>query len=174
MGAPIVVQPRQNPWNNLLPQLFMMKIKHNMDMDVAEAEIKLKSAQLKETRTYAEGQGKLKRQGELAEKGFTPSENGINMPIAGGNYEPFKPQKATIDGIKLIETSPGKFIKADASTGEMMKGYRESIADKSWNPVKTKGNPMSGGYADYYSYMRKAGATPLEDKIALKKTPGPT
>lgn len=116
MGAPIIVNPRQNPWTNLLPQLFLMKIKHNMDMDVAEAEMKLKSAQLKETRTYAEGQGKLKRQGELAEKGFTPSENGINMPIAGGNYEPFKAQKITIDGIELIEKSPGNFIKAPTAS----------------------------------------------------------
>jgi len=120
MGAPIIVQPRQNPWNNLLPQLFLMKIKHNMDMDVAEAEIKLKSAQLKETRAYTEGRDKVKRQGALAEKGFTPASEGdanaVDMPIAGGKYKPFKAQKITIDGIELIEKSPGNFIKAPTAS----------------------------------------------------------
>ena len=52
MGAPIIAQPRQNPWNNLLPQLFLMKIKHNMDMQTLEAETKLETAKVTEKRDY--------------------------------------------------------------------------------------------------------------------------
>ena len=174
MGAPIIWRPQYGPYDSLLANMFMSKIQHKYNMEIEDVKIKRKAAELKETRTYNEGREKVKRQGTLAEKGFTPDPQGVEMPVAGGKYNAFKPQKATIDGIDLIETSPGKFIKANSSTGEMINGYNQALSDKSWNPIKTKGNPMSGGYADYYSYMRKAGATPLEDKIALKKTPGPT
>jgi len=43
MPAPIVINPRQDPWEALLPQLvgnlFLAKIKHGWDMETAAAEI---------------------------------------------------------------------------------------------------------------------------------------
>ena len=54
MGAPIIVPQRRNIWESLLPQMFLMKIKHNMDMDVLEAETKQEAVKLKEKRQYQE------------------------------------------------------------------------------------------------------------------------
>jgi len=174
MPAPIVFRPQYGPWDQLLPQMFMMKMKHNYDVKERELAIQQNDAALKEQQGYTEGREKSKRQGQLAEKGFTPtakgSEGSVDMPVAGGSYKPFKAQAITIGGVNLIETKPGQYIKADSSQGELIKQYQASIQDGSWNPVKTKGNQMSGGTADFMSYMKKAGATPLEDKIKLKQT----
>ena len=54
MGAPIVIPQRQSPWSQLLPQMFMMKVKHNMDLQTLDAETKLETAKLKEKREYQE------------------------------------------------------------------------------------------------------------------------
>ncbi|MFX0194556.1 MAG: hypothetical protein ACFFCW_00415 [Candidatus Hodarchaeota archaeon] len=47
MGAPIVVGQRTDPWEQLLPQLFMYKMQHKMNLEEMEAKAKLKEKEAK-------------------------------------------------------------------------------------------------------------------------------
>lgn len=66
MPQPIYLPKEQGLFDYIQPmiqQMFMMKFKHNMDMDVLDAETKLETAKLKEKRQYQEGQkGKVQKQ----------------------------------------------------------------------------------------------------------------
>lgn len=56
MPAPIVVPNQRSPWEQLLPALFLNKIRHKQDIEREELRIKARQAQIKEQRGYKEGQ----------------------------------------------------------------------------------------------------------------------
>jgi len=150
MGAPIVVQPRQNPWNNLLPQLFMMKIKHNMDMEVMDAETKRRSAQQKAQQSYTEGRtkeagiNKAKMEGyeevpysarmQMEKSGTAPSDVVGAFGTQLRKPAPFKPsgQIVEIDGKKvgLVQTGKNRFqIVSPENSGKPQKVWSKQAQE---------------------------------------------
>ena len=181
MPAPIIFRPQYGPFDSMLAQMFLGKMQHNYAVKERELEIKQKDAALKEQRGHENTQKGLAVKQRLLDSGRkpilgprVPQEGETTNVYTGNRFAPFKAQKVTIGGVDLIETKPGKYIKADSSQGELIKQYQASIQDGSWNPIKTKGNSMSGGTADFMSYMKRAGATPFEEKKALKEIETPS
>jgi len=141
MGAPIVFRPQYGPWDQLLPQMFMMKMKHNYDVKERELAIQQKDAALKEQRGYTEDRDKSKRQGQLAEKGFTPtakgSEGSVDMPVAGGSYIP------PSTNIYTDKNFPGMVFKKDAK-GSITMHNLPSESEKSRTEEQLVRTTLSG------------------------------
>ena len=155
MPQTIYLPEERSPFESLLPmvqQMFLMKFHHKMDMDVMEAETKQRAAEKTEKRGYQEKTQIAKEKRKEVR----------NIPKI---YE--------LDGEKFVATG-SKLTRIEPTQTSVAKNYKAAVADKSWNPVRTKGEPMSGGIAHYKSYMAKASATPLKEKIALKRTPTET
>ena len=54
MGAPIVVQPRQNPWQGMLMQMYMTKFAHNLKVKQDTLDLEKTKVILEEKRNYQE------------------------------------------------------------------------------------------------------------------------
>lgn len=98
MPAPIVVGQRVPQWQNMLMQLYMTKFTHNLQMEQQEARREDLKAEAQASRDFQMEQTKKKRQGELAEKGFTltdTAKDSVYMPVAEQWYK--KPEDQVVD-----------------------------------------------------------------------------
>lgn len=75
MPQTIYLPKKPDPFESLLPMvqnLFLLKIKHKMDMDVLDAETKLKKVELEEEREYQKTQKGLAQKQEFIKEGRKP------------------------------------------------------------------------------------------------------
>ena len=166
MGAPIVVQPRQNPWNNLLPQLFMMKIKHNMDMEVMDAETKRRSAQQKAQQSYTEGRTKEAGINKAKMEGYEEVPYSARMQMEKSGTAPsdvvgvFGTQlRRPQDEVYTDPKFPGMILKkSPTGTITMQNSQKDSESDQGMNKIsdyatfyrgfKTEHPELTGGNLD--------------------------
>jgi len=161
---------RQNPWEALLPQMLMLKFKHGLDMDIADKEIAAAKVVLEDKRHNEKIQKGKETKQRLTEAGYTPSPSGEMENVFSGNRfrPPAKPEEKK--GFTVVKEK-GRWVYKSDPRDSTITQYNAAVADKSWNPVKTKGDPMSGGIADYRLRMARARATPFSEKVKLKQTP---
>jgi len=142
MPQPIYLPKERSPFESLLPmvqQMFMMKFKHKMDMDIVDAETKRKAAEKTEQRSYEQKQKGQTQKQKFVTAGRKPivgprvQQPGEVTNVYTGNRwgQKPRPQAITVDGVKLIETSPGKYIKAAGTeTPTKMRNFELTIYGK--------------------------------------------
>ena len=128
MGAPIVVQPRQNPWQGMLMQMYMTKFAHNLKVKQDELDLKKATLIRDEKRDYEEKQ-KTKTSGLKQRQTFlSEGRKEVSEPVAGGSTNVYT---GKLFGPKKPELTKGT-VRPDATTGtDILPWY-----DKGGNLVK--------------------------------------
>ena len=80
MGAPIVVQPRQNPWQGMLMQMYMTKFAHNLKVKQDELDLK-KATLIRDEERDFEKQKTLASEKRGTERTIATEERAAGRPV---------------------------------------------------------------------------------------------
>ena len=126
MGAPIVVQPRQNFWQGMLMQMYMTKFAHNLKVKQDTLDLDKAKVMLEEKRIHEAGVAAKKGTATAVTGGWKPSEKGTEgavrrpgLEVDGGNEvwmtpPPKKPTTVkTKNGIFELVEKDGRLTVGD-------------------------------------------------------------
>jgi len=167
MPQPIYLPKEPDPFESLLPMvqnLFLLKMKHNMDMDIVDARIKARAAE-----KGAEERLSLEKEGRKP----GPYKKGVTNPYTGIRWSSI-PKPDISQDFEAFNVGGKWQVKAKPKTSVQRKSRifvkNGKVYKQDYNFDPDKGTEANVGE----SYESKLPGVPFSEKVALKKTTTPT